>query len=59
MSVELMPPVDIDKGLGVGSLGATGCTPPVSSETTYPDLDAFKALDRLRVTGPPPSGGRR
>jgi trehalose 6-phosphate phosphatase len=50
MSVELMPPVDIDKGTTVGSLGA-GMHAACFFGDDLSDLDAFKALDRLRRDG--------
>jgi trehalose 6-phosphate phosphatase len=50
MSVELMPPVDIDKGTTVGSLAA-GMHAACFFGDDLSDLDAFKALDRLRRDG--------
>ncbi len=48
MSVELMPPVDVDKGSVVAALGK-GMRAACYFGDDIGDLDAFKALDRIRA----------
>jgi trehalose 6-phosphate phosphatase len=50
MSVELMPPVDVDKGSVVAALGK-GMRAACYFGDDIGDLDAFKALDRIARTG--------
>jgi trehalose 6-phosphate phosphatase len=50
MSVELIPPVGVDKGTVVCALG-TGMGAACFFGDDLGDLDAFRALDKLRVDG--------